>query len=444
MRKIEVSVVLAFFTLSSPLSVAGQGHTVIAWGDNSSGQTNAPLYLTNAVAVAGGAQHSLALKADGALVGWGDDSWGQISVPAAATNVTAIAAGYFHNLVLREDGTVFGWGRNQEGQVTIPDEVTNVIRIAAGPHSSLALRADGTLVAWGQNQYGQTNTTAEQGFTEIDCGYHGLGLRGNGSVAGWGYDFWGQADGGSAGSNLVSIAAGVLHSMAVKEDGSVVAWGRGLEGQTNVPPTLTNAVAVAGGLEHGLALTTDGRVVAWGRSLHGETNVPANLRNVVAIAAGVSHNLALTTDLPVYPPPDPEVDRIPRLSLTVETNGPFELQYREDLDSGTDWTALESMWLSNSVNLFNDESGIRVSSRFYQLVSSNSASELAIEIVPRLTLRADVGEEYRLEYRHLSGPTNLWSLLEIVTITNNPQFYFDLSGIGQPTRIYRLSFVTEQ
>jgi hypothetical protein len=35
--------------------------TVVAWGYNTSGQTNVPVWLTNVVAVAGGDSHSLAL-----------------------------------------------------------------------------------------------------------------------------------------------------------------------------------------------------------------------------------------------------------------------------------------------------------------------------------------------------------------------------------------------
>ena len=47
--------------------------TVVAWGANTSGESNVPAGLTNAIAVAGGAAHSLALKADGTLIAWGED-----------------------------------------------------------------------------------------------------------------------------------------------------------------------------------------------------------------------------------------------------------------------------------------------------------------------------------------------------------------------------------
>src|SRR5688500_9689472 len=83
---------------------------VIAWGNNSSGQTNVPLDLTDAVAIAGGAVHSLALRSDGTVAAWGRNAFGQTNVPAGLTLVTAIGAGAVHNIALKNDGTVVAWG----------------------------------------------------------------------------------------------------------------------------------------------------------------------------------------------------------------------------------------------------------------------------------------------------------------------------------------------
>ena len=54
---------------SNPNQVAAQG--IVAWGANEYGQRDIPPDLTNAVALAGGELHSLALLRDGRLVGWG-------------------------------------------------------------------------------------------------------------------------------------------------------------------------------------------------------------------------------------------------------------------------------------------------------------------------------------------------------------------------------------
>ena len=71
---------------------------------------NVPAGLTNVVAIAGGGYHSLALKYDGTVVAWGDNSAGQTNVPAGLSNVVAVAAGGFHSLALKNDGSVVAWG----------------------------------------------------------------------------------------------------------------------------------------------------------------------------------------------------------------------------------------------------------------------------------------------------------------------------------------------
>ena len=66
--------------LSQPgLAVAAPN--VVAWGDNSNNELVVPADLTNAVAVAAGNFHSLALKADGTVVGWGGSYYGTAGVP---------------------------------------------------------------------------------------------------------------------------------------------------------------------------------------------------------------------------------------------------------------------------------------------------------------------------------------------------------------------------
>ena len=77
---------------------------VIAWGDNSQGQTNVPPSATNIIAVAAGFSHSLALRSDGTVLAWGSSS----NMPPDVTNVVAISAGFFHNLAVRADGSMVG------------------------------------------------------------------------------------------------------------------------------------------------------------------------------------------------------------------------------------------------------------------------------------------------------------------------------------------------
>src|SRR5260221_4933466 len=50
------------------------------------------------------------------VVAWGSDAFGQIDVPLSATNAVSVACGYTHSLALRADGTVMGWGSNGFGE----------------------------------------------------------------------------------------------------------------------------------------------------------------------------------------------------------------------------------------------------------------------------------------------------------------------------------------
>ncbi len=69
----------------------------------------------------------------------------------------AIAAGGYHNLAIRANGKVVAWGANDYGQTNVPEGLSEVIGIAAGTWHSVALRANGTVAVWGDNTFGQTN-----------------------------------------------------------------------------------------------------------------------------------------------------------------------------------------------------------------------------------------------------------------------------------------------
>jgi len=188
------------------------GH-VKAWGAGSLGQTNLPPDLTNAVAVAGGQSHGLALRNDGTVVGWGQNA----EVPPGLDNLVEVAAGFQHSLALRSDGQVIAWGGNAQGQTNVPVTLSNVVAIAAGDYHNLALRSDGVVVAWGLGNLGQTNVPP--------------GL-----------------------SNVVGVAAGTSHSLALLANGSVTAWGANASGQTNVPSGLAHAIGISAAQNNSLVL----------------------------------------------------------------------------------------------------------------------------------------------------------------------------------------------
>jgi alpha-tubulin suppressor-like RCC1 family protein len=276
---------------------------VAAWGNNYDGQSTVPVDLRGVVsiAVAGGRAHSLALKSDGKVVAWGNNEFGQSTVPTGLDAVLAIGAGADHSLALKSDGTVVTWGANNYGQSMAPAGLSGVVAIAAGFYHSLALKSDGTVVAWGANYDGQSTVpTGLNGVRGIAAGgYHNLALKNDGTVEAWGKSYQGQSTVPTALNGIVSITAGAYHSLALKSDGEVVAWGMNQDGESNVPFGLGGVVAIAtrwGSLPHSLALNKDGAVVAWGDNTYGQSTVPVGLSGVVAIAAGAGFSLALKSD----------------------------------------------------------------------------------------------------------------------------------------------------
>ena len=350
MRNLAILVCLRFALWSKVVLAITPPGEVVAWGDNASGQatgvpsgfwahgencstglvTIAGLPLTDAIAVAAGRDHSLALRRDGTVVGWGcNGSCGiAIGIPTGdytftngpvviggrvLSNVTAIAAGDSYSLALRSDGTAISWGADYSGPINRPLLLSNVLAIAGGARydTGLALQRDGVVVGFSKG-------TAEP-----------IGISNAVAIAASSSDFWPalalKRDGrvevcvaeGSYPettpppglSNVVAIAAGYNHYLALKKDGTVFGWGGNANGQVTGVPSLSaaglaapggtilsNVVAIAAWGEFSLALRADGKVVAWGRNGYGQTDVPAGLSNVVAIAAGYAHCLAITTN----------------------------------------------------------------------------------------------------------------------------------------------------
>ncbi|MCX8480409.1 MAG: hypothetical protein ORN58_00660 [Sediminibacterium sp.] len=268
---------------------------VTGWGYNKYGETTIPAGLNNVAQIAGGKNHSLALKGDGTVVAWGENSYRQTTIPTGLNNVVQIASGLNHSLALKGDGTVVAWGNNSNGQTNIPAGLNNVIQIAGGSNHSIALKGDGTVIAWGNNTNGQTTIPVGLNkVVQIAGGWgHSLALKGDGTVVAWGYNENGQTNIPIALNNVIQIAGGNNFNTSLKGDGTIVAWGDNNNEQTNIPLGLNNVIQIASGDFFTLSLKKDGTVVAWGNNSDGQTTIPAGLKNVVQVAGGSNHSLAL-------------------------------------------------------------------------------------------------------------------------------------------------------
>lgn len=216
--------------------------------------------LDHVIAVAGGADFDVALRADGTVWAWGSDAFadlGQVSpapgrcydpfageglpcspVPVQVSgpggtghlaDVVAISAepsAYgLHVLALRSDGTVWSWGVDDYGQLgngkseeydNLPSEVVGpdghghlqgVVSIAAGGGFSMARLADGSIWTWGENNSGQLgigNDTGPSQCTTVKTACSLVPVQAEGP------------DGAGKFSRGVEISAGQIHATALQ------------------------------------------------------------------------------------------------------------------------------------------------------------------------------------------------------------------------------------
>lgn len=230
------------------------------------------------IAIAAGDQHTLAVDIEGNVWAWGRNVYGQLGrnstdsdnavpklVQASAENnssfteIVAVAGGLEHSVALKSDGTVFSWGRNTYGQLgngetlsinekalEVPG-ISHITEIAAGDNHTVALKQDQTTVwAWGTNRLGQLGDGGrEEKLTPVQV--QGM-------------------------NEVTKIATGDNHTIAVKQDGSVWMWGKNTSGTQSSRTTpiqikgMDDAVAVGGGGysdSFTLAVKTDGTVWKW-------------------------------------------------------------------------------------------------------------------------------------------------------------------------------------
>jgi len=346
------------FTKESPTQVTSAG---TAWRSVAAGGANETA-------------HTIALRADGTVWAWGDNSSGQVGdgtttqrrspvqVTALGSGNVAIAAGANHSMAIKADGTLWAWGSNASGQLGTnntanyysPVQVNTTVLESFEPSAPAYLpwtyggnalwTTTGSISVGSFNFYPAggsymskaptitASQTASRQFT-LDCQagtisfYYAVGSEPNfdglrfyiddvqqsffsGSLTSWNYASypiaaglhtfkWEYSKDGSVDTlpdtavidyisitpgrhNWVSVSAGTNHTVAVNADGTVWAWGDNGNGQLGDGTTTqrlkpikvtgagSNVAAVSAGNEHTLAVKSSGELWGWGSNGFGQ------------------------------------------------------------------------------------------------------------------------------------------------------------------------------
>jgi alpha-tubulin suppressor-like RCC1 family protein len=265
----------------SPERIVG---TVVAWGDDTFGQTTLPGGIGPVTAVAAGFGHSLALRTNGTVVAWGQDSQGQARIPTDLSSVVAIAAGAAHSVALTSAGQVICWGDNTWGQATVPAGLTNAMAIAAGDLHTLALDRNGKIWAWGDATVGQTNLNGRTGTRIL------AGATASGWISASGQFRTVGRPGLTNLTGVVGFASREDQGLLLHRNGAVTAT-PGSAG--NPSREATPALTIATTASIGAAVTPDGSVTVWGDTNALAWRVPAGLKRIEQLAGGAHHLVAL-------------------------------------------------------------------------------------------------------------------------------------------------------
>src|SRR5579883_20418 len=310
------------------LGLNGDG-TVISLPTLSPPVPQIPANLTNAIGIAAGWMHALALKADGTVSAWGDNHLGQTDIPAGLAGVVSIAAAGSHNLALTSDGTVIGWGDNSFGQTNIPPGLTNIVAIAVGTNGSLALSRDGHVSAWGADDSGHPLSTPP----DI--------------------------------TNLVALAARDSMLLGIRSDGTLAVWSTNPTGPPFVPPGLANLVEIAANPGIDLELAAGGTVASWVMP----TNTATAIANIGAVAVGGGTAFALLGSGPTLLPIllDNAVYDTNGFSVPVPTQSGkvYALEYKDSL-AENQWKPLPLVAGNGNQVTLRDATAAGAS-RFYQV-----------------------------------------------------------------------------
>ena len=270
-------------------------NTVVCWGDNTHGQTNAP--QGQFLSVSAGDVYSCGINFENRLV-----CWGHAAIPAAPDgNFTDVAVGDSHacavTRAVNDANRIICWGLpNNDGRTVNQSRNAQAFQlVSAGTDYNCTLhqpdRYGGRMLCWGNNtrDYYYSSDEARR-LTSIDTGNaHICGRWENAAVGCRGNDVHGQVSGAPNAQDegavegfytYRAISAGGRHTCGVRTTGNIRCWGDDLRGQASPPGDNDELQAsrvgigdfenISAGDAHTCALRENGVAVCWGYNNHGQ------------------------------------------------------------------------------------------------------------------------------------------------------------------------------
>ena len=232
------------------------GENVSAWIDPN-GRFRGGTYLKNAISVAAGSNHTLALTSEGKVYGFGKNTEGQCS---GTTIVDKINANWKSGTPVKINGVI----------------LENVFKIFASGNSSYALLTNGVLISWGaitdgdSNRYNSENPRKYpqiSGFLppNLFCTSENLVSWGPNTSS----EEWFKP-------NNIMITAGQAHACRINEYYNIECWGAG----TTMSDVLNPDIMHPSGFEYGQSIIPNslGTILSKNNQC-----ISAGIRNTVAI-----------------------------------------------------------------------------------------------------------------------------------------------------------------
>ncbi|KAK7396145.1 hypothetical protein VNO78_16944 [Psophocarpus tetragonolobus] len=316
-------------------------------------QVTSGLGSRRVMTIAAAKHHTVIATQGGEVFTWGSNREGQLGYPSVDTQptprrvsslrskVVAVAAANKHTAVVSDIGEVFTWGCNREGQLgygtsnSASNYTPHVVeslkgkiltRVSAAKYHTIVLGSDGEVFTWGHRLVTPKRVVVSRN------------LKKSGNTP---LKFHRQKR-----LNVVSIAAGMVHSMALTDDGALFYWVSSdpdLRCQQLYAMCGRNMVSISAGKYWTAAVTATGDVYMWdGKKGKDKPLVATRLPGVkkaTSVSVGETHLLIVASLYhPVYPP------------NMIENSQKLKLNNKDDMEELNEDILFEDMDSSNVIS----------------------------------------------------------------------------------------------